>query len=107
MHVAHAAHQTTLLPSSCSPEGELWQRALWTQLQAAGALPLTALVPLHALCCVLLGSSFADAVDLGTAAQVREAACCAWCGWLHGACAFQAQTAHAWLRTGVHLDSVI
>ena len=41
------------------------------RLGCLGGLPLTALVPLHSLCCWLVGHSFADVADLGREAQVR------------------------------------
>ncbi|KAL4433821.1 hypothetical protein ABPG75_000262 [Micractinium tetrahymenae] len=44
-----------------------------SQLSALASLPLTALVPLHAACCWLVGESFADVADLGAEAQSLSA----------------------------------
>ena len=82
IHEPQAHHQTCAscqrcgmlapsLPHLPAEEEGRWQQPLWCLLANAGALPLTALVPLHALCCLLLGISFADVADLDTMAQVR------------------------------------
>ena len=42
----------------------------WEWLGGLGGLPLTALVPLHALCCLALGEAFYDVADLGGKARV-------------------------------------
>lgn len=44
-------------------------------LSEASALPLTALLPLHTLSCMLLGAVLADAGDLGCRVQVYSRHC--------------------------------
>jgi hypothetical protein len=56
-------------PASAEPGST--RELLACRLRSLGALPLTALVPLHSLCCWLVGHTFTDIADLGRETQVE------------------------------------